>query len=341
MNLDDRLKQHFANDFSLLCEKNWEKKTYAAFAKSAAKKEQFAHLPVDMLLFSLDICHEVELETDIFDLLNYNGCKEYTNYIFSNLPCILEKIQHIELKNQHILSLCEFINKRFWNQNNFIESIKIANFLLELKREFVRNVFKYNLKQTFRRIRSDIRKPSSDELRGLIEFTEGLKYRSPDFREALEHVKRQYKCTYSVKKLTVIIKKVFPRIKKDPYDLYEYTSESLFHYLKWNTTNLGNYVNDNYEKGLIRLIRAIENGKLTEEEIPYGKHLLAALTNVYFETHSSIPQDKDDIVYRLYSKEKIFQQVIKSFARFVPEVLSELFYQSFIRLEKNLMDQIY
>ena len=92
--LEDRLKQQFANEFSLLY-KSWEKKPYYVFAEFAAKKKQHAHLPIDMLLYSLDIQHEVTLESDIFDFLTYDGCKEYDSYLLDRLPSILEKSSYI------------------------------------------------------------------------------------------------------------------------------------------------------------------------------------------------------------------------------------------------------
>ena len=137
MDLEDRLKQQFANEFSLLY-KNWEKKPYYVFAEAAAKKKQFAKLPVDMLLYSLDIRNEVSLEADIFDLITYDGCKEYESYIFDRLSYILEQTKYVDLQNRHIYSLCKFINKRFWEKGNIPDGIQIANLLLEKKRQAVR-----------------------------------------------------------------------------------------------------------------------------------------------------------------------------------------------------------
>ena len=168
-----------------------------------------------------------------------------------------------------------------------------------------------------------------------------MKYRSPDFVEALEKAKSKYADVYAAEMLVALTKRIFPRIKRDNYDFYEYTDGCLFHYFRWNDTNIGEYVNDNYEKGLIRLIRVVNKGELTEEEAKCAKHLLAALACVYFDRRSSITQDKEDVIYRLYSQEETFRESLKLYALHVADLISEIFYRSFTKLEKNIMELIY
>lgn len=347
MDLEGRLKQQFASEFSLMY-RSWEYKPYYVFAESASKQKQFAHLPVDMLLFSLDIYPEVAFEEDIFDFLNYDGCREYEKYVFEKLPSILEKIKHIDLRDRHISSLCKFVNKYFWEKENIVEGIQITNLLLEIKRNPVKQRLEHDLYWALSRTRRDDCKLTADEIQQLISFADGIRFRSRNFSEALEiaqkaldRTKAKNACAYAVETLSSIAKRIFPRIKKDTFDLYEYEDGCLFHYLKWNTTYIGEYINDNYEKGLIRLIKAIEKEEITKDEIGYAKHLLAALACVCLEKRSSITQDKKETIYQLFSQNKTFRTALKPYAAFSEETLGELFYHAFTRLDKHIMVLIF
>lgn len=340
MTLEDRLKQQFAIDFSLL-NKNWKKKPYYSLAESAAKRKQHAHLPIDMLLYSLDIQHEVTLESDVFDFLTYDGCKEYDSYLFDRLPSILEQVVYAELKNRHIYSLCKCINKKCWEKGKVSEGILIANLILEKKRQTVRKELEFDLKWALIQTRRDDCKLSLAELQQFIAFAESLKYRSPDFITALDKAKSKYVDVHAAETLVAIIKRIFPRIKKDNFDLFEYQDGCLFHYLEWKTTNIGAYVNDNYKKGIVRLMDAIKKGEVNDDEAKYAKHLLAALACVYFEKRSSITQDKKGILYQLFSQDETFRDALKPYATFSEEALGELFYFAFTRLDKRIMALIY
>ncbi|MBR2490385.1 MAG: hypothetical protein IKB65_02760 [Ruminiclostridium sp.] len=140
--------------------------------------------------------------------------------------------------------------------------------------------------------------------------------------------------------LQAITKKTFPRVRKSKFAIYEYVDGCLFHYLKWNETPIRNYVNDNFEKSLLRLIRVIEGGELNEEELCVAKHLLAALTYVCFGRQSDVPQDKKQVVWNLFVEDETFKCVIKEYAGYVPELLGELFYRAFTRLERQTMEEI-
>lgn len=137
-----------------------------------------------------------------------------------------------------------------------------------------------------------------------------------------------------------ITKKAFPRVRKDKYDLYEYTDDCLFHYLKWNNTGVCDYINDNFEKGIVRFVKMIDNQEVLDEELQIAKQLLAAVTYVCFDKRSKVTQDKNDIIYKLFVQEITFKNVINEYAKYVPELLSEIFFRAFTMLERDVMEEI-
>ena len=92
--IDEKIKEHFTEDISFIYKK-WNEKTYDLIAEKASQKTQFAYLPVEMLVYILDIYETVELEKKTFELLNYDGCKEYINIKCKKAPLIIEKLKRI------------------------------------------------------------------------------------------------------------------------------------------------------------------------------------------------------------------------------------------------------
>lgn len=329
---DIQLKLRFSNEFSSLC-KDWKDMPVYVLAEAAAKRKQFAHLPVDMLLYLLEIMNKATLASNVFDFLTYDGCKEYDRYIFEKKAEVLSQIRLCELQNCHIYSLCKFINNKCWKKNRVSDGVQISNLIFSKNSQSFRDEIEYDLKWTLRHTRRDDCKLTPAEIQLLVNFSESLKYTSPDFREAIDIANSKYRCIVAVDNLTVIIKKLFPSIKKDNFDLYEYEEGCLFHYLKWNTTNIGEYINNNYEKGILRLLSAVENGKFTKNETKYAKHFLAAAACVYFETPSSIAHDKKEILYRLFSQNDTFRDILKSYSGFSVEALGEIVFRAFTNLD--------
>lgn len=140
--------------------------------------------------------------------------------------------------------------------------------------------------------------------------------------------------------LNSVTKKAFPRVRKAKYDLYEYSDDCLFHYLKWNKTGICDYVNDNFEKGIIRFVKMIDNDEVSDEELPITKQLLAALACVCFDRCSNVLQDKNEIIYRLYTQELTLKNVLKEYAKYVPELLSVIFFRAFRMLDRNVIEEI-
>lgn len=140
--------------------------------------------------------------------------------------------------------------------------------------------------------------------------------------------------------LNSITKKAFPRVRKSKYDLYEYSDDCLFHYLRWNNTGICDFVNDNFEKSIIRFIKLIDNEEVDNKELQITKQLLAALTYICFDRHSKVSQDKDEVVYKLYIQYPTFKNVLKEYAKHIPELLGEIFFRAFTMLERQIMEEI-
>lgn len=152
--------------------------------------------------------------------------------------------------------------------------------------------------------------------------------------------KNQLNVTLATEIINSITKKAFPRVRKAKYDLYEYTDDCLFHYLKWNNTGICDYINDNFEKGIARFIKMIDNNEVLDEELQITKQLLAAVTYVCFDKRSKVAQDKGEIIYKMFVQEVTFKNAIKEYAKYVPELLGEIFFRAFTMLERDVMEEI-
>ena len=152
--------------------------------------------------------------------------------------------------------------------------------------------------------------------------------------------KNQIDTEIACKSLSNISKTIFPRVKKDIFDIYEYTDGCLFHYIKWNKTFICQYVNDNYEKGLKRIIKALEDDAFNEEEQILVKHLLVALADVCLGRRSDTGQDKKTIVYNLFVKSHTFSEAVKLYAGYTSKLLAVVFFNAFKMLEQQTMEKI-
>ena len=140
--------------------------------------------------------------------------------------------------------------------------------------------------------------------------------------------------------INTITKKAFPRVRNSKYDLYKYTDDCLFHYFKWNNTGICDYVNDNLEKSIIRFVKMIDTNEVNEDELQITKQLLASLTYICFDRQSKVQQDKDEIVYRLFTQNNTFKNVLKEYAKYIPELLGEIFFQAFRMLNGKVIEEI-
>lgn len=152
--------------------------------------------------------------------------------------------------------------------------------------------------------------------------------------------KNQINTEIACTSLSNISKMIFPRVKKDVFDIYEYTDGCLFHYIKWNKTFVCQYVNDNYEKGLKRIIKALEDDVFSKEEQILAKHLLVALASVCLGRRSDTEQDKKTIVYNLFVKSHTFNEAVKLYAEYTSELLAVVFFNAFRMLEQQTMEKI-
>lgn len=106
---------------------------------------------------------------------------------------------------------------------------------------------------------------------------------------------------------------VYPCSKHDEYHFYEYSDSCISYYLKHNNTDIGFYIIDNYECGLLELIQFIENNKLDGDKLHIALQFLSALTEYGYENDGYIKQDKKEILFRLYNREAIFRNALLSY----------------------------
>lgn len=140
--------------------------------------------------------------------------------------------------------------------------------------------------------------------------------------------------------LTYIVNRVYPHIKIDDFDLYEYFDGCLFSYLRWHNTNIRNYINDNFYTGIVQLIKTIDDNIFNDEELVIAEHLLAALTYIGFDQESKVKQDKYEAVYHLFVQKPTLKNALKNHTTYIPELLSQLFFYAFTYLEKQIMEEI-
>ena len=76
--------------------------------------------------------------------------------------------------------------------------------------------------------------------------------------------------------------------------------------------DVGFYIIDNYECGLLELIHFIENNKLDGEKLHIAQQFLGALAEYGYENDGFIKQDKKEILFRLYNKEDTFRNALLS-----------------------------
>lgn len=340
MDLEYRLKQQFAYEFSLLYNDWWEK-SLRVLAKTAAKKKQFSHLPIDMLLFSLDISQDQILEENVFDyLIFYDGCKEYERYSLEKFPSILEKANRVELEKHHIYSLSRFISKMFWEPGRFLEGIQITDQLPKKHSQVIQKEMEDDIRRALRNTRRTDCNFTATEIQQFINFAERLQYSSPYFKEALDKAKSKYEDIFAAETLVKISKKAFPKIKKDTYDFYEFSDKYLFSFIRGHATNVGEYINENYQKGLVRLISVIEKGEWNEKELRLARLLLVALASAYWDKKNSTMQNKKIILYQLASQYKTFRSTLKEYAGYITEPLGEIFFRAFTQLDMQTMEYI-
>lgn len=137
--------------------------------------------------------------------------------------------------------------------------------------------------------------------------------------------------------LVAVIEKAFPHVQEDGFELFEYSNGCLFHFVKWNETRIGEYINDNYEKGITRLLTAIEQGDFAGDERQYANHLLAALSVEYYDRGSKVPQNKKGVFCRLFTQKETFKQVLKTYAVYEPKALAMLLFFAFTRLNVDII----
>lgn len=83
--------------------------------------------------------------------------------------------------------------------------------------------------------------------------------------------------------LKEISTEVYPCTVRDEYYIYEYSDKCISHYLKNNNTDIGYYITDNYECGLLELIHFIGNNKLDSDKLHVAQQLLSALAEYGYE----------------------------------------------------------
>ncbi len=151
---------------------------------------------------------------------------------------------------------------------------------------------------------------------------------------------KQIKTEAICQSLSSILKRIFPRVKKDVFDIYEYSDEELFYYIRWNNTHIREYVNNNYEKSLKRIIKALDENMFCEEEQILVRHLLVVLAEDCLNRCSDIEQDKKTIVYNLFKKSHTFCEAVKQHAKYTPEILASVFFYAFRMLEQPIMEKV-
>lgn len=140
--------------------------------------------------------------------------------------------------------------------------------------------------------------------------------------------------------LTYIINRVYPHIKIDEFDLYEYSEGCLFSYLRWHNTNIKEYINNNFYTGIMQLIKAIDGDMFIDKEVAIANHLLAALTYICYDQESKVKQEKYEVVYHLFVQKPVLKNALKNYAAHIPNLLSQLFFYAFTYLEKQTMEEI-
>lgn len=118
---------------------------------------------------------------------------------------------------------------------------------------------------------------------------------------------------HAIMLLKEISTEVYPCSKHDDYHFYEYSDSCISCYLEHNNTDIGFYIIDNYECGLLELIQFIENNILDGDKLHIAQHLLSALTEYGYENDGCIKQDKREILFRLYNREAIFRNALLSY----------------------------
>lgn len=113
--------------------------------------------------------------------------------------------------------------------------------------------------------------------------------------------------------LKEISTEVYPCSKYDEYHFYEYSDSCISYYLKNNNTDIGFYIIDNYECGLLELIHFIENNKLDGDKLYIAQQFLSALAEYGYENDGCIKQDKKEILFRLYNREDIFRNALLAY----------------------------
>ena len=106
---------------------------------------------------------------------------------------------------------------------------------------------------------------------------------------------------------------VYPCSVRDEFDIYQYSSQCISHYLKNNNTDIGCYITDNYEYGLLELIYFIGNNELDGDKLHIAQQLLSALAEYGYENDSYVEQNKREILFRLYDNEDIFRKALLSY----------------------------
>lgn len=113
--------------------------------------------------------------------------------------------------------------------------------------------------------------------------------------------------------LKEISTEVYPCTVRDEYYIYEYSDKCISYYLRNNNTDIGYYITDNYECGLLELIHFIGNNKLDSDKLHVAQQLLSALAEYGYENDSYIEQNKKEILFRLYNREEIFRNALLSY----------------------------
>lgn len=138
--------------------------------------------------------------------------------------------------------------------------------------------------------------------------------------------------------LKEISTEVYPCSKHDEYHFYEYSDSCISYYLKNNNTDIGFYIIDNYECGLLELIQFIENNKLDGDKLHIAQQLLSALAEYGYENDGCINQDKKEILFRLYDREDIFRNALLSYMN--PLMMRHYHYLELAREGKKEMLQV-
>lgn len=113
--------------------------------------------------------------------------------------------------------------------------------------------------------------------------------------------------------LKEISTEVYPCSVHDEYYIYEYSDKCISHYLENNNTDIGCYITDNYEYGLLELIHFIRDNTLDSDKLHIAQQLLSALAEYGYENDSYVEQNKKEILFRLYDNEDIFRNALLSY----------------------------